>query len=83
MKAKGCKHLTYDETQYSSSCSVSGLGPDRAVWERNGPNGFQLCQFCTKRGRINGVETCTSERTAQCGDFVDHEHDVIFREAEL
>lgn len=80
MKAKGCKHLTYDETQYDDSCSVSGLSGDHAVWERNGPNGFQLCQFCSLRGRLNSPEACTTEKYAQCNEFEEHEHTVIFRQ---
>lgn len=81
MKAKGCKHLTYDETKYATSCSVHGLSVDNAVWERNGVNGSQLCQFCVLRGRLNSAEACTSEKYAHCSEFEMHEHEVIFREA--
>jgi hypothetical protein len=80
MKAIGCKNLTYDETQYANSCSVSGLSDEHAVWERHGPNGFQLCQYCKLRGRINGADSCTTENKKQCNEFESYEHEVIFRE---
>lgn len=75
----GCKFLSYDETKYTKDCSIAGLGNDKATWERSGPSGFQLCQFCTKRGRINQANGCTSKDTAHCSDYEDAEHEVILR----
>ena len=77
--ATGCKHLTYDETKYDKSCEVSGLGSGHAVWERQGPNGFQLCQFCNQRGRLNIADACTTENKKKCSDYEQHQHTVIFR----
>lgn len=77
---KGCKHLMYNETKMADSCSVAGLGNDNATWERHGPNGFQLCQFCDQRGRLGSPDACISESRAQCRDFEMHEHQVIFRD---
>ena len=74
-----CKHLHYDETKYDKSCSIAGLSNNKAVWERNGVNGFQLCQFCSLRGRLNNAESCTSPDKAQCNEYEDFEHTLIFR----
>jgi hypothetical protein len=78
-KVIACKHLSYDETKYTKDCSISGLGSDKAVWERNGPNGFQLCQFCELRGRINSADGCTSRDKAHCNEYEDFEHSLVFR----
>lgn len=77
---KGCIQLTYDETKYALSCSVAGLSDEHATWERKGPNGFQLCQFCNMRGRLNSADACTSTKTAQCSSFELGDVEVIFRE---
>lgn len=78
MKAKGCKFLDYDENKYTKDCSISGLSNDHAAWERK-TFGLQLCQFCSKRGRINSADSCTTQSKAQCSDYEEFAHDVIFR----
>ncbi len=84
MKTIACKHLNYDENKYTKDCSISGLGLDKFAWERTDFEGrMQLCQFCSKRGRLNGHESCTSKRHAQCSDFEEGEIEVIPREANL
>ena len=80
METRACKYLDYDENKYTSDCNISGLGVDKFVWERKDFEGkLQLCQFCSKRGRLNSPTACTSERHAQCGDYEEAEIKVIPR----
>lgn len=79
MKAKGCKHLQYDETKYADYCSIAGVSGGHAVWERKDTDPF-LVQFCGLRGRLNHIQACTEKQHAQCNEYEDFEHDVIFRD---
>ena len=80
METRACKHLDYDENKYVSNCNISGLGFDKFVWERKDIDGnLQLCQFCSKRGRLNSPEACTSKQHARCSDYDEAEIKVIQR----
>jgi len=78
MKAKGCKHLLYDENNLGNNCTIARLGNENAVWERAGCDP-KLVQFCKLRGRLNDMDACTSAKLARCGEFEDYEHTIIFR----
>lgn len=66
---KGCVHLIYDTTRVTRA-ELALVGNDGACWERVDPMGkFQLVQFCEKRGRMYGADTCSCEAKAGCSDF--------------
>ena len=80
MKTTACKYLDYDENKYTRDCSISGLGPDKFVWERKDYEGkLMLCQFCSKRGRMNSPQACTTSGHAQCSDYEEADIEVIAR----
>lgn len=67
MEFKACKYLSFDEKMFSGNLVqiASHLG-----WERIDPDGkLQLCQQCTKRGRINQAQACIGESRAACSDY--------------
>lgn len=67
MKVTGCKHLSWDQDQYTANLAYISGG---VVWERRDPEGrLQLCQFCTLRGRINNPQGCLTAANAQCSNF--------------
>lgn len=80
MKAKGCKHLEYDETKYSPNCSIVELGGEHANWERKECDPFSV-QFCDLRGRLNQKTACTRWELKQCYEYEEQEHEVIFRKS--
>ena len=80
MKTISCKFLDYDENKYSKDCKISGLGSDKFVWERQDYEGkLQLCQFCSKRGRLNNPESCVSSFNACCDLYEEAEIEIIQR----
>ena len=67
IKFKACKYLDFDQSKYSAKlvqiCNHIG-------WERRDPDGnIQLCQFCSKRGRLNNPEQCIKEVNKACSDY--------------
>lgn len=74
MKFKGCKHLDFNQENYT--CKLVGLS-SHAGWERRDPEGYiQLCQFCKLRGRLNYPEACIGKDNAMCKDYEEVEFDV-------
>jgi len=74
VKTIACKFLDYDENNKVESCNISQMSGGEFVWERIDVDGFvQLCQFCTKRGRLNSPTACTSEDRAMCSEYEESE----------
>jgi hypothetical protein len=81
MDLKPCKHLDYDESQYSQ-CKLKSLDeegfPGVKYWDRfeggfvteaelkRFPNTATKVQFCKLRGRINGIFDCYNPNEMSC-----------------
>lgn len=67
MKFKACKYLSFDQEKFS--CELVQIGTHLG-WERIDVDGsVQLCQQCTKRGRLNHPESCIGNKNAMCNDY--------------
>jgi len=76
MKFTACKHLDFSDN-YTAKKQVMGNG--KVFWLRDvsfDPTLPAMVQFCSKRGRLNNPEQCTTETHAACSDYEDFEHDV-------
>lgn len=76
MKFTACKHLDFSDN-YIAKKQVLGSG--KVFWLRDvfyNPTLPAMVQFCTKRGRLNNPEQCTTEGHAACSEYVDYEHNV-------
>jgi len=64
---KACKHLDFDQSKYSAKL----VGISTFIgWERIDSYGeLQLCQFCSKRGRLNDPEACIGEKNKMCSEY--------------
>jgi len=81
-----CKYLDFDRQKYGPSANmnlISSGNTTKVVWDRRGPTGNQLAQFCSTRGRINAAEGCLEEDLAYCGDYEDFNHCVPLATIEL
>lgn len=83
-----CGYLDFDRKNYGPSADMHLIssGKDRAtkvVWDRQGIDGRELAQFCSKRGRINWAEGCLDADKAYCSDYTDHTHEVSTSDIKL
>lgn len=71
MKFKACKYLSFDQEKFS--CELTQIS-NHLGWERRDLVGnLQLCQQCTRRGRINDPQGCIGEDRAWCSDYDEKE----------
>lgn len=76
MEFKACKFLSFDHDKYS--CELVRIG-NHLGWERRNPDGqIELCEQCTKCGRINDPCGCIGKKNAWCSDYVETE--ISFKE---
>jgi hypothetical protein len=76
MEFTACKYLDFSDS-YTAKKQVLGSG--KVFWLRDVNNDKSIpamVQFCTKRGRLNNPEACTSEKLAVCSDYEDFKHNV-------
>lgn len=67
MKFKGCKHLNFNQDEFS--CELVQIG-NHLGWERFDPTGeLQLCQQCNLRGRLNHPQACIGEHNKMCSEY--------------
>ena len=74
---KGCKFLDF-EPNYVAKRQATPAG---LFWMRE--QSPQMVQFCKKRGRVYGCETCLTEAKKACNDFEETTHFVELPIAEL
>jgi len=67
IKFKACKYLDFDQRKcFAKLVRIS----DHVGWERIDSDGKpQLCQLCSKRGRLNNPEDCIKEENRACSDY--------------
>ena len=77
---KPCRHLDYEEGKYGPDITLSSASPHfpavrywlrGPTWTGGDPPGASKVQFCTLRGRINGVFQCY-----QAGEMTCYEPDL-------
>ena len=69
MEFKACKFLSFDQNKFS--CELTMIS-NHLGWERFDPDGnLQLCQMCTKRGRLNHPEACIGNKNKMCHEYED------------
>ena len=76
MKFTACKHLDFTDS-YTAKKQVLGNG--KVFWLRDvsyDPTLPAMVQFCSKRGRLNNPQQCTTQAFAACPEYEDYEHDV-------
>lgn len=73
----GCKHLDFSPN-YDAKRQLTTKG---LFWMREREP--QMVQFCKKRGRIYGCESCLSLATAQCGMYEEIQHSIDVPNAEI
>ncbi len=74
---KACKHLDFSDSYFAKKAGIVFDGTSKLCWERKDPEGkLQLCQFCKKRGRLNGPTCCLSEAHKQCSEYEEKEFDL-------
>jgi len=83
LKFTACKHLDFDQSRYSGPklAPIRSGGVTKLVWERKDvDDNLQLCQFCKLCARLNGPEYCLDLRNAECSDYEEFEHTVVFKQ---
>lgn len=79
LKFTGCKHLDFSGNYTAKKELISVFGETKMCWDRpvidHRP---ALVQFCKLRGRLNNPEMCLCEKTKQCSDYDEIEHEVDF-----
>jgi len=74
MKFKACKHLDFDQSKYS--CELVGIS-NHVGWKRKDcDDRIQLCQMCSKRGRLNNPQACIGENNKVCNDYDEIEFNI-------
>lgn len=77
VKFRGCEHLDF-ETRYTAKRQQT---PKGLFWMREAAP--SMVQFCKKKGRIYGCESCLSEANKQCNSYNEIEHSVSVSLEEL
>lgn len=80
LKFNGCKHLDFSDHYIAKKELISVFGETKICWDRPviDQSFPALVQFCKLRGRLNNPEMCLCERTKECGDYTEFEHEVDF-----
>lgn len=73
----GCEHLDF-EPNYAAKRQQTPMG---LFWMREAEP--SMVQFCKKKGRIYGCQSCLSEASKQCNSFNEVEHRVSVPVEEL
>jgi len=71
-----CEYLDFSDSYSAKKCLISSGGATKVTWDRRGPYGMSLVQFCKKRGRINDPEGCLDEDHSRCMDYAETEASV-------
>ena len=78
-----CEHLDFSDNYTARKNLISSDGATKVTWDRRGPYGMSLVQFCKKCGRINVPEGCLSEDRAACLDYSEVEASVLLDSVNL
>lgn len=74
MQFKACKHLDFNQDNYS--CELVEIS-NHLGWERLNPEGgVELCQMCKLRGRLNYPQACIGKVNAMCAKYEEIEIEI-------
>jgi len=77
IKFNGCEHLDF-EPHFTAKRQQTNIG---LFWLRDVEP--SMVQFCKKKGRIYGCQSCLSERNKQCNSYNEVEHCISVPKNEL